>query len=396
MSIRNTGTANLVLGTITKTGANAADFASSNCSGSTLVPGASCAISVTFTPAALNARTATLSIPSNAVGSPHGVALSGSGVAVPAAAVSLNPTSLAFGNQTVGTTSATKGITLTNSGNAALSISSIAATGAGFAATHNCGSSLAAAASCTINVTFAPASANPAVGAVTITSAAAGSPHTVGLSGTGTAATPTAPVATLAPVALDFGMATLNTPSATRAVALTNTGNAPLNLTALNVTGTNAGEFSQTNNCPVGGALAAGANCTISTRFAPAAAGPRAAKLSLTSNAAGSPAVDLKGTGMVQAGAVAQVTPSQTLFGNVRVGRTSDDRKVRVRNTGTTPLLIGAITVSGDFLKDSDCEAELPAGKSCEIEVKFKPAAAGPRVGELTRSRATPRARRTS
>lgn len=384
VSISNTGTANLVLGTITTTGANAADFAPSSCSGSTLVPGASCAISVTFAPAALNARAATLSIPSNATGSPHGVALSGNGVAAPAAAVSLNPTSLAFGNQTVGTTSAAKAITLTNSGNAALSISSIAAAGAGFAATHNCGASLAAAASCTINVTFAPASANAAVGAVTINSAAAGSPHTVGLNGTGTAATPTAPAATLAPVALDFGMVTLNTPSATRAVALTNTGNAPLNLNALNVTGTNAGEFSQTHNCPVGGALAAGANCTISTRFTPSAAGARAATLSLTSNATGSPAVDLKGTGMVQAGAVAQVTPSRTLFGNVRVGRTSDDRKVSVRNTGTTPLLIGAITVSGDFLKETDCESTLPAGKSCEVNVKFKPTAVGPRVGELT------------
>ena len=383
VSISNTGTANLVLGTITTNGANAADFAASSCNGSTLAPGASCAVSVRFTPAALNARTAALTIPSNAGGSPHGVALSGSGVAAPAAAITLNPTSLAHGNQTVGTVSAAKVITLTNSGNAALGISSIATTGAGFAATHNCSASLAASAACTINVTFAPTSANAFTGAVTITSTAAGSPRTVGLSGTGIAPTPTAPVATLAPVAIDFGLVTLNTPSAMRAVSLTNTGNAPLNLSALNL-GVNAGEFSQTSNCPVGGVLAAGANCTINTRFTPTVAGARAATLTLMSNAAGAAAVDLRGTGAVQAGALAQVAPMQLNFRRVRIGKTSGERDIKVRNTGGSPLLISSIGVTGDFAYETDCGASLPAGKSCEIKVKFKPTVAGSRAGELT------------
>lgn len=383
VSISNTGTANLVLGSITTTGTNAAEFAPSNCSNTTLTPGTNCSISVTFTPAALNTRTATLSIASNAGGSPHGVALSGNGVAAPAPAVALAPASLAFGNQTVGTTSAAKSITLTNSGNAALGISSIATTGSGFASTHNCAASLAAAASCTISVTYAPASAVASTGAVTITSSATGSPHSVGLSGTGTAPTPTAPAATLAPVAVDFGMVTLNSPSGMRAVSLTNTGNAPLALTALSVAGINASEFSQTSNCPVGGSLAAGANCTINTVFTPAVAGARAATLTLSSNAAGSPAVDLKGTGAVQASALAQVAPTLANFGSVRVGKTSDERKIRVRNTGSSPLAISSISATGDFIHETDCTASLAAGKSCEINVKFKPTAAGARAGEL-------------
>ena len=213
VSISNTGTANLVLGTIVTTGTNASEFAPSKCSGSTLTPGASCAVDVTFTPAALNARSATLSIPSNASGSPHGVALSGNGVAAPAPAVTLSPASLAFGNQTVGASIA-KPITLTNSGSAALGITSIAVSGSGFTSAHNCATTLAAAASCTISVTFTPTAAVASTGAVTITSAATGSPHTVGLSGTGTAPTPMVPVATLAPVAVDFGAVTLNTPRA--------------------------------------------------------------------------------------------------------------------------------------------------------------------------------------
>ena len=383
VSISNTGTANLVLSTIMTTGTNAADFAASKCSGSTLTPGTSCAVDVTFTPAALNARTATLSIVSNAGGSPHGVALSGNGVAAPAPAITLSPATLAFGNQTVGTTSAQKTISLKNSGNAALGISSIVTAGSGFASTHNCAASLAALASCTIYVTYAPGSAVASTGAVTVTSNAAGSPHAVGLSGTGTAPTPTAPVATLAPIAVDFGAVTLNTPSAGRAHSLSNTGNAPLNLTALNVTGANPGDFSQTNDCPVGGALAAGANCTINSRFTPTAAGARAGTLTLTSNAAGSPAADLKGTGVVTSSAQAQVAPTQAAFGSVRIGKTSDERKIRVRNTGTSPLLISSITVTGDFFHESDCKGSLSAGKSCEINVKFKPISVGPKVGEL-------------
>ena len=383
VSISNTGTANLVLGTIVTTGTNASEFAPSKCSGSTLTPGASCAVDVTFTPAALNARSATLSIPSNASGSPHGVALSGSGVAAPAPAVTLSPASVAFGNQTVGASSA-KPITLTNSGSAPLGITSIAASGSGFTSTHNCATTLAAAASCTINVTFTPTAAVASTGAVTVASAAAGSPHTVGLSGTGTAPTPMVPVATLAPVAVEFGAVTLNTPSATRAVSLSNTGNAALTLGAVNLGGTNASEFSQTHNCPVGSTLAAGASCTISTKFTPAATGSRAATLTLTSNATGSPAVDLKGTGMVQASALAQVAPTQAIFGSVRLGKTSDERKIRVRNTGTSPLLISSVSVTGDFVYESDCKATLAAGKSCEMNVKFKPTAVGARTGELS------------
>jgi hypothetical protein len=383
VSISNTGTASLVLGTITTTGTNAAEFTPSKCSGSTLAPGTSCAVDVTFTPAALNARSATLSIPSNASGSPHGVALSGSGVAAPAPAVTLNPTSLAFGNQTVGG-SVIKPITLTNSGSAALGITSIATTGSGFTSAHNCAATLAAAASCTINVTFAPTVAVASTGTVTITSAAAGSPHAIGLSGTGTAPTPLVPVATLAPVAVDFGSVTLNTPSTTKAVSLSNTGNAPLNLNAVNLGGANASEFSQTHNCPVGGALAAGASCTISSKFTPAAEGARAATLTLTSNATGSPAVDLKGTGMVQTSALAQVAPTQAIFGSVRVGKTSDERKIRVRNTGTSPLLISSVGVTGDFVYESDCKASLAPGKTCEMNVKFKPTAVGARTGELS------------
>jgi hypothetical protein len=179
-------------------------------------------------------------------------------------------------------------------------------------------------------------------------------------------------------------MLPLNTTSQAKTVMLSNTGNAPLGITDLKIGGTNATDFSQTHDCPVGSSLPAGANCSINVRFAATATGTRSATVALTSNAAGSPAADLKGTGVVQASALAQVTPTQITFGRTRLGKTSDERTVRVRNSGTTPLEISSVAVTGDFTQQSDCVKTLAPGKSCEVKVRFKPTVLGTRTGELS------------
>jgi len=97
--------------------------------------------------------------------------------------VNLSANSLSFGDEVEGSASETLLITLTNSGTAALTITSIAAS-ANFAETNNCGSSLAAGADCAINVTLAPNTTGSLTGTVTITDNAAGSPQTVSLKGT--------------------------------------------------------------------------------------------------------------------------------------------------------------------------------------------------------------------
>ena len=68
---------------------------------------------------------------------------------------------------------------------------------------------------------------------------------------------------------------------------LTNSGSMQLDITSIAITGTNASEFAETNNC--GTSLAAGATCTITITFTPAAPGPRTANVMFTDNAAGSP-----------------------------------------------------------------------------------------------------------
>lgn len=190
VTVTNTGGAILGISSISASG----DFAATHNCGSGLYSGNSCRINVTFTPSAVGARTGVLLVVSTSPGSPHVVSLNGTGVAAIPPALSLNPTLLTFINQIVGTTSSTQTITLTNTGGATLSISNIARNNSVYGLSHNC-SSLASATSCTLNVTYSPTSAASTLSSITITSNAAGSPHTVVLNGN--AVPPAAPVCTL-------------------------------------------------------------------------------------------------------------------------------------------------------------------------------------------------------
>ncbi len=243
----------------------------------------------------------------------------------PGPAVSLSPSSLTFASQLVGTTSAAQTVTLTNSGTATLNITSIAITGANsgdFGQTNTCGASVAAGANCTLSVTFTPSVSGSRTASVTLTDDAAGSPQAVSLTGTGSVP---APAVSLSPASLTFASQTVGTTSAAQVVTLTNTGTATLNITSIAITGTNSGDFAQTNTC--GASVAAGANCTISVTFTPSAAGSRTASVTITDDASDSPqAVSLTGTGAAAGVALSSLTLSPT---SVKSG---------VSSTGTVTL----------------------------------------------------------
>jgi hypothetical protein len=107
------------------------------------------------------------------------------------------PGSLGFPNQGVGTNSAAKNVTLANTGAAALSITSIGATG-DFLQSNTCGSLVAPGARCTVSVTFAPSATGQRTGAITISSNAVNNPQTVALSGTGGSPAGPTPAGTVA------------------------------------------------------------------------------------------------------------------------------------------------------------------------------------------------------
>ena len=217
--LTNTGAATLTIKSIRITGPNSSDFAQTNNCSNSVPPNGICNISVTFTPTAPLARTAAVTITDNAANSLQTVSLSGTGVG---SFVALSPPSLGFGNQTVGITSAPQVSTLTNTGNAALTITSIGLTGADsgdFAETNNCPTSVPPNGSCNISVTFTPSATGTRNAAVSITDNAPGSPQQLPLSGVGVL-----PAVTFSPASLAFPDQAVFTTSPALRVKLTNRG----------------------------------------------------------------------------------------------------------------------------------------------------------------------------
>ncbi len=296
----------------------------------------------------------------------------------PAPVASLSPSSVTFAAQAVGTTSSSQGVTLTNTGNATLSLSGISIAGgnaADFAQTNNCGSSLAPSANCSIGVTFTPSSSGNRSANLSINDSASGSPHSVSLSGSGLA---TGPAVTLAPTSLTFASLAPGTTSAAQSVKLTNSGNATLNISSIAA----SGDFAQTNTC--GANLAAAANCNISITFTPTAGGTRSGTVSVTDDASGSPhRVTLTGTGLAPAPS-ASATPSSLTFSSLLVGTPSTAQQVKLSNSGNAALAISGITASGDFAQSNTCGTSLAAGANCAINVTFTPTAGGSRSGSIS------------
>jgi hypothetical protein len=127
------------------------------------------------------------------------------------------------------------------------------------------------------------------------------------------------PVASLAPGSLSFGGVNISTTSVGQTLTLQNTGTAVMSITSISLTGTNTGDFFQSNNCPVGSNLGNGSSCTITVTFTPLAVGSRAASVSVVDGATGSPHTStLSGTG-VQASLSGQMNPGARMSGRATV-----------------------------------------------------------------------------
>jgi hypothetical protein len=178
VTLTNCGTAVLSISSILPSG----DYSqTNNCpiSPSTLGAGASCTITVTFTPTTSGLRNGTISVTDNAPGSPQTVRLQGRGTYL-----QIQPGTLNFGNQPVGTTSNPKPVSLKNTGTVSIPLT-FAITG-DYAQTNNCGTSLAAGATCTSNVTFTPTQTGTRTGSLSITDGNGGGTQKVNLTGNGT------------------------------------------------------------------------------------------------------------------------------------------------------------------------------------------------------------------
>jgi len=319
-----------------------------------------------------------------------------------ASTVTLTPPSVPFNNQLVGTTSPTTNVKLTNTGLATLNITSITLTGtdasqfalvaptSGLPICSFGPSTIPANGSCFLGVQFTPGSAGSKTASVSVSDDASGSPQTVGLTGVGTLP---APALAFSATSIPFNNQFVGTTSATTNLQLTNSGTATLNITSITLTGTDVSQFmlvapTSGSPCTVGASsLSPGAFCFLGVHFAPTSIGAKSASVSVTDNASGSPqTVGLSGIGAAPA---VTLSSASVPFNNLGVGGASTIINVQITSTGSTPLNIQSITLTGT---DSSQFALVPPtsgsfcglgastlnpNSSCFIGLQFRPTSPG-------------------
>jgi hypothetical protein len=343
----------------------------------TLAAGASCTVTVTANPVASGTFTGSVNA-KDSTGAVTQLYLTGSGGGSTGGggSVTLSPASHNFPDQGYGSSSAPYAFTLTNGQSTAVSISSISVSTTDFSQTNNCGTSLAAGASCTISVSFAPQSTGYKTATLSISDNASGSPQTASLSGNGVN-----PVV-VSPLQYTFPNQAAGTTSLPATITVTNKQSSALTVTAVQI----AAPFQQTNNCV--GTVPAGGSCTISVTYAPTSVGYSSKTLTITDNASTSPqTVTIAGNSY----APVKLSNSSLGFGNQIVNRSSTPQTVTLTNNQPTPLTINSITSTGSaFAVTNTCipsgssSGSLPGNSSCTINVVFTPTSAGTFSGSFT------------
>jgi Cep192 domain 4/Abnormal spindle-like microcephaly-assoc'd, ASPM-SPD-2-Hydin/HYDIN/CFA65/VesB-like, Ig-like domain len=374
LTISNTGTADLTISVVSLTGA---EFSVSGITTpKTITAGQSAAVSLSFKPTAAGAATGTLTITSNDPVNPTmSVALAGTGSSATFGQLQANPTSLSFGSVSTGG-NATQKVTLSNTGTAAVQISNIAASGAGFSVNGiTAPFTLNAAATATLNVVFAPTARGSATGSVTVTSNANNSPLAVSLAGTGAQ-----PALSITPASANFGSVAVGSTNS-QTIKLTNTGTSVLTMTQANVTGTG---FSTTGlTLPL--SINPGLSSTFNAQYQPTAVAASSGSITIVSNAATSPSViALSGTG-VAATLTISLSTNTVSFGNVNTG-TSSTQPVTVTNTGNSNVQISQIAASGTgyTLSGASAPVTLTPSQKLTFNVIFTPTVTGATSGSVT------------
>ena len=274
MTLTNSGTDSI---TISSASASGSGFAIAGLSTPmALGAGQSVGFSASFTPPSAGNASGSISIASDAPGSPMTIALSGTGTQ---SQWSIIPTSLNFGNVNVGSNSS-QNITLTNSGTATLAISSATLSGQGFSITGLAlPQTISPGASVTFAAQFAPAAAGSNSGSISVSSNAPGSPATIALSGTGVQGKLNA-----SSTSVIFGSVAVGS-SGIQPMTVTNSGTASITISSAGTSGT--GFAIAGLSMPM--TLSAGQSVGFSVSFTPSSAGNASGSVSIASNAPGSP-----------------------------------------------------------------------------------------------------------
>ena len=369
-TITNNGGSSVTISSATITGAG---FALSGITTPlTLTAGQSTTFSVTFTPTSTANASGTVTVASDAAGSPLTWTLSGSGVA--AGSLTANPSSLSFGTVQTNTNKSIQE-TLTNSGGTTVHISALSATGAYSVTGATLPITLAAGASTSFNVLYAPTTSGAANSTLTVTSDASNSSLAIPLTGTGA----TAGSLSAGTSPLSFGTVTVGQ-SNTLSETVTNNGGSTVTVSQVSATGTGY----SVSGVTVPFTLAAGASKSFNVVFAPTTAGSPTGTLTVTSDASNpSLTVSLSGTAVSQG--TISANPTSLSFGSVQVGNSSTKSEV-LSNTGGTAITVSQVTVSGTGYGISGVTVPftINAGQSFTFSVSFTPQAAGSPTGSIS------------
>jgi hypothetical protein len=283
VNLTNHGDGPLTIGGIVATG----DFKAQPHCPPVLLPGISCSIGVTFAPVAGGTRNGSLIVSDDAgsvPGAQQSVRLSGFAYQ---AVASLSATSLSPSTNLGG--SASTSVTLTNSGDGALTVRGIGISGAAsgdYSQSSTCVRIIQPGGSCSITVNFTPHAYGVRAATLTLYDDGPGGSQSIALRGTGTAARPV-----LSSSYLNFGGDRVGNPTVPQSVVLFNSGNGALSITNISLSGD---DFQMSTNCGI--TLGPGASCRITVTFVPRATGARSGAVTII-DSAGAQRFTLSGVG---------------------------------------------------------------------------------------------------
>ena len=287
----------------------------------------------------------------------------------------LGSASLEFGSVTAGT-SKTLTTTVSNTGAASVTISSVAISNQNFSLSGpSLPVTIAVGQNSTISLVFIPNAAGAFSATVSVSSNASNVSTTLSLSGTGVANGQLA----LNPTSQSFGSVTVGSQS-NQIVTLTNNSASTVNISQASVSGTGF----KLNGVTAPIALNASQSTTFTVTFAPQSTAPASGSVTITSDAPNPTlSMPLSGTGVALAALGS--SPTSLAFGSVQVGN-SQALAETVSNTGGSSLTLSQVGISGTgfTLSGITTPVTLTPGQSASFSVSFTPQSASSASGSLT------------
>jgi hypothetical protein len=335
-----------------------------------------CWLGVQFLPASAGMQTGSLAFTSSSSGATYQLALTGDGL--PLNSLVLTPAEQEFGPIPVHSSSAAALFTLTNLTTGNVNFTGPIVTGDFTlvnAATGgpSCLGTIAASASCFVQVVFTPTATGQAAGTLSLPSSSGTA--TAILTGFGSSD----PGLAINPAALVFR--NVPSPLATQqTITLSNTGVYDLQFGALNSGSTN---FQTITTC---GTLTPGASCTITVSFAPSSATVSTVlSIPVTSSAVGGPqttySIPLSGTYTAEDGGL-QILPAEAAYGPTPTGVQGITRQFIINNLTSRQVGVALMFPRQFSLTGAPCST-LAAGAGCTFSVTFTPSTNGDITGTL-------------